>query len=170
METWSRFGEVEKTALAFFKAEIAYEHSGSPNSIKKLFSQHDRHLDYIILEGSLKADLLGLQIFSEEEADFLQTDPVGKLGFCQCAEFFMNGFKLGHTALGLSVHKYVVPIHSNKLFEPLSNSVVYYPKSYQKLYALASPIAKCFQNCFSIEGSKTSGITLWDVTYNGGGV
>lgn len=82
----------------------------------------------------------------------------------------MNGFKLGHTALDLWVHKYVIPIHFDKPFEPLTNSVVFFPKSYKKLYALDSPIAKCFQNCFSIDGSKTAGITLWNVTYKGGGI
>jgi hypothetical protein len=111
---------------------------------------------------------LKLKIFSAQEADFLQTDPVGKMALCQCAEFFMNGFKLGHTALDLSVHKYVIPLVSERPFLPLTHSVVLYPKSYQKLYALDSPIAKCFQDCFSIEGNKISGITVWDVAYKGG--
>src|SRR5580704_10782253 len=99
METWSLFGKAEKAALAFFKSKAMYEHSGFPNEIKKLFSAHDGHLDFILFEGSLKANLLKSKIFSEQEALFLQTDPVGKVVFCQFAEFFMNGFKLGHSAL-----------------------------------------------------------------------
>ena len=124
----------------------------------------------MILEGSLKADLLKSKIFSEKESDFLQTDPVGRPAFCQCAEFFMNGFKLGHAALDLSAQKYIVPVSADKPFEPLTNSVVYFPKSYKKLYALDSPIAKCFQSCFSIEGCKIPAITIWNVTYKGGGI
>jgi hypothetical protein len=100
----------------------------------------------------------------------LQTDPVGKKGFCQCAEFFINGFKLGHTALGLHPQKYIAQVKSNKPFEPLAHSVVLFPKSYQELYALDSAVAKCFQDCFSIEGGKVSEITVWDVSYKVEGV
>ena len=168
MEIWSQFGKAEKTVLEFFKAKGKYEHSKSPNQFKNLFAQHNHKLDYIIFEGSLKADLLKSKIFSEQEAAFLQTDPIGKQVFCQCAEFFMNAFKLGSKAPGIDVHKYVIPVNSDKAFEPLTNSVVLFPKSYEKLYALDSPIAKCFQDCFHVEGNKLSGITLWNVIYKGG--
>ena len=100
----------------------------------------------------------------------MQTDPVGKKAFCQCAEFFINGFKLGHTALGLHPQKYIAQVHSTQPFEPHTHSVVFFPKSYQELYALNSAAAKCFQDCFSIEGSKVSGFTLWNVTYKVGNV
>lgn len=95
----------------------------------------------------------------------MQTDPVGKMAFCQCAEFFINGFKLGHTALGFNPQKYFAQVNAQKPFEPLAHSVVLFPKSYQELYALDSAVAKCFSDCFLIEGIKISDITLWDVTY-----
>ncbi len=76
----------------------------------------------------------------------------------------MNGFKLGHTALGLSAQKYIVEVNAKKPFEPQCHSVVLFPKSYQQLYGLDSSIAKCFQECFSLKGSTFSEVTIWDVT------
>ena len=169
-KSWSLFGKAEQAVVEFFQSQEICGSSNKPNQIKHLFKVHDRHLDFILLEGSLKADLLRSKIFSDQEAAFLQADPAGKKAFCQFAEFFMNGFKLGHTALGLSLHQYIVPIDRERSFVPLKNSFVFFPKSYQKLYALDSPIAQCFQKCFSIEGHKLGGITLWNLAYQGGRV
>lgn len=80
----------------------------------------------------------------------------------------MNALKLGHTALGLSLEDYIIPIQSDKPFTPLSHSIVLYPKSYEKLYGIESPIAKCFKSCFSIQAKQQAGVTLWDVAYKVG--
>lgn len=168
-ETWSLFGKAEQCALKFFQSEEVYPHAKSPNRIKKLFSEHDRSIDFILFEGSLKADLLRSGLFSAEEISVLQEDSLGRQSFCQCAEFFMNAFKLGHTTPGFPFHKYLVPIDPEKPFEPLSTSVVFYPKSYEELYSLESPIAHCFRKCFGVVGDKVSDITCWHVTYEGGG-
>lgn len=170
MRTWSLFGKAEKVALEFFKRKESDGCSKTANQIKKLFSLHDRYLDYILLEGSLKADLLKSEIFSEEEIAFLQEDPIGRQAFCQIAEFVMNAFKLGHTVLGLSADQYIVPIDPDKPFKPLSNSVVLFPKRYGDLYGLNSPSIQCFKKCFSVIGEKKADITIWDVTYQGSGI
>ena len=65
MRIWSLFGKAEKVALEFFKRKESDSCSKTANQIKKLFSSHDRYLDYILLEGSLKADLLKSGIFSQ---------------------------------------------------------------------------------------------------------
>lgn len=165
MRIWSLFGKAEKVALEFFKRKESDSCSKTANQIKKLFSSHDRYLDYILLEGSLKADLLKSGIFSKEETAFLQEGPAGGKALCQIVEFVMNALKLGHTVWGLSADQYIVPIDPDKPFTPLSNSVVFFPKRYGDLYGLDSPSIQCFKKCFSVIGEKKADITIWDVTY-----
>lgn len=152
-----RFGKAEEFTLQFFQGKIAYGEAKSPNKIKKLFSK----LDYILFEGSLKAAIVASGVFSPLQVDYLHahTDAL-----CQCTEFFMNGMKFGHQALGLSYKDYIIPLDPDKPFVPLAKSVVLYPASYGELYSLESRVANCFKSCFLLEGGKEEEITVWEVT------
>lgn len=157
MRTWRQFGKAEKIALAFFQSIEPYPHAKSPGKIKNLLTK----LDYILFEGTLKTSIIQSGVFSPEQTDYLQRNTAA---LCQCAEFFMNGFKFGHTALGLSFKDYIIAVDPEKPFRPFSKSTVLYPESYGELYSLDSPVARCFKNCFKLDGQICSSITVWEVT------
>ncbi len=152
-----RFGQAEQFALQFFQSSLVYPDAKSPDKFKKIVGQ----LDYILLEGSLKAAILSSGVFSSREIEYLHENTAE---LCQCAEFFMNGFKLGHSALGLSFESYIAPLDPAKPFQPRTKSVVLYPESYGELYSLDSQVARCFKSCFNMTGSKDSAVTIWEVT------
>jgi hypothetical protein len=52
-------------------------------------------INYVILEGGLKAAFLEEDFLSEAEKQFLQTRGTGCVSFCQLIEFFLNAFKRG---------------------------------------------------------------------------
>ncbi|MDP3561945.1 MAG: hypothetical protein Q8R83_07195 [Legionellaceae bacterium] len=60
-------------------------------------------LQFVILEGGLKAAFIEDNFLSDAEKLFLQTKGVGNLSFCQIIEFFLNAFKRGEQ---VTVKKY----------------------------------------------------------------
>ncbi len=129
---------------------------------KKVFKDH---IDFMLHEGSLKADLLQAGLFSEKECAFLNS-PAGAMPFCQIAEYFMNGFKLGACAkihgVVFSAKQYITPVSERfSEFLPVKQSIVLYPEEYQKLYSQESPFARSLEPAFVVEGDyfAESGIT-----------
>jgi hypothetical protein len=109
-----------------------------------------------LCEGSLKGDLLKLGGFSDREVEFLNSKQ-GASHFCQCAEFFMNGFKLGYSVCNdtteFSGSKYIKPISGRfSAFKPQSISTVFYPAQYKEMYSPQGGYAQSLQPIYSVEG------------------
>jgi len=120
-------------------------------------------LDYILCEGSLKEDLLKNGGFSDQEIEHLNSN---SMQFCQLAEFFMNGFKLGQSCKNhdteFLAEKYIKPI-SNTIFESYKKSTVFYPSLYKNMYSVEGNFAKTLSSVFSVSGEfseKTQITTL----------
>lgn len=104
---------------------------------------------FILCEGSLKHDLLkGL---SDPEIEFLNSTEGAKT-FCECAEYFMNGMKLGASPRELDFHKYFRNI-GNEAYKPVKVSTVFYPEQYKTIYAPNSPFAETLIPVFNVTGN-----------------
>lgn len=96
--------------------------------------------DYVILEGSLKADFIGDNALSKQEKEFLQSKGVGSSSFCQLIEFFMNAFKRGEKVIVKKQHEsptvfsaktYLKKLNPKALdYEPTNQSRTIYPEDY----------------------------------------
>ncbi|MBX3718925.1 MAG: hypothetical protein KF898_04700 [Parachlamydiales bacterium] len=106
-------------------------------------------LDFVLCEGSLKKDLV--HQFSDAQAQFFLSGSEGPISFCQCAEYFMNGFKFGHAVTGISADHYIKPI-TNKVFHPFEKSTVWYPALYKEIYSPEGEFANTLKPIFSIFG------------------
>lgn len=116
---------------------------------------------FILCEGSLKADILkGL---SDREVEYLNSKS-GAVSFCECAEYFMNGMKLGGAPKEFEIQKYFKEI-GKASFKPVKTSTVFYPDQYKEIYAPTSPFASALIPVFSVTGnySATSKITTLHV-------
>lgn len=157
-----KIAKYENAVCDFFK-------SAKTNAIvkgkdaKKVYplSEASVAVDFVLREGSLKHDLLSY--FSPAQGEYLLSKQ-GGTGFCQCAEFFMNGFKLGQEAAGISAENYVTAL-ANKKFHPYQTSIVWYPPLYKEMYSLQGPFAKALKSVFSVTGAfdEKTGITSLNV-------
>ena len=150
---------------------------GDKESVKKaervaiaLLQKQCPQLYFILLEGSLKIDILASGLFSKEEIEFLEQTPKGKVILCQFAEFFMNAFKSGQSVSCnghiLSFGSYIYPLKEGSTFQPRTTSIVVYPPLYKTIYAIDGPVARSFAPTFHVSGSfnpKTE-VTIWEVT------
>lgn len=118
-------------------------------------------VDFVLCEGSLKHDLL--KYFSPAQGEYLLSKQ-GGTGFCQCAEFVMNGFKFGQEVKGIEAHNYVSPL-SNKEFHPYQTSTVWYPPLYKEMYSIDGRFVRVLKSVFSITGAfdEEKKITSLDV-------
>lgn len=107
-------------------------------------------LDFVLCEGSLKKDLI--HQFSDTQAEYFLSSSEGPISFCQCAEYFMNGFKFGQEVTGIPADHYIVPI-SNKVFHPFQKSTVWYPALYKEIYSPEGEFAKTLKPVFSVSGA-----------------
>lgn len=128
-------------------------------------------LNFIILEGSLKIDILRSGIFTSEEIKYLQEDSKGKVDLCQIAEFFMMAFKFGQSATcnktNFVFQKYIHPIGNDKPFQPRMENVIFFPSLYKDACALEGKLASCYRSVFNVAGKfhkQVSKITTWVVT------
>jgi len=140
----------------FQKKTLESSLSAHAKKIHKLF-QESCPLNFVLCEGSLKMDLLKYGGFTDAEIDYFQNSSVGPKNFCQCAEFFMNGFKLGQTVRGaggyLLPEKFIQPVSSKfTAFKPYQKSTVFYPASYKELYSLEGEFAKVLSSIFCLKG------------------
>ena len=82
----------EQNILNFLKSD----HPQGSQQAKKFRSlMHSTPLNFVLLEGGLKAAVIEDDFLSDSEKLFLQTKGVGNLSFCQLIEFFLNAFKRG---------------------------------------------------------------------------
>ncbi len=138
----------EEEVCDFFKHKTTYPFlSRHAAKIQPLFQNT---LDFVLYEGRLKKDLL--PAFSDTEAEFFQTTPQGAIQFCQCAEFFMNGFKLGQVTRGIQSADYIYSI-SGRVFQSFEKSTVWYPPIYQHMYSPSGTFAETLRQVFSVQGS-----------------
>lgn len=155
----------ESAVCDFFKSKTPSTEAGK--HAKKI---HGSAPDFVLCEGNLKMDLLKCGGFAASEIDYFHT-PSGAKSFCQCAEFFMNAFKMGETAQGekgaLLADKYIVPV-SGKFtsFKPCSKSTVLYPALYKDIYSVQGEFAKVLGTVYSVSGKYdlSSKITMMSVT------
>ena len=136
----------EAVVCDFFQQKAA---DGAPKHAKKIHKLFQKTLDFVICEGSLKTDLL--KQFAEPEVEYFQNTQQGAIHFCQCAEFFMNGFKLGQEVRGIASEKYITPI-SGHSFEPHQKSTVLYPALYKDIYSVHGKFAQVLKPVFSVNG------------------
>ncbi|KTC64745.1 Uncharacterised protein (plasmid) [Legionella adelaidensis] len=98
-------------------------------------------LQYVILEGSLKADLLGKNLFEETHEKHLQSTSED---FCQLVEFMINAFKRGETVViknkshgveyTFNAADYLKKISPDMPdYQPANMSVTVYPKQYYSI-------------------------------------
>lgn len=157
MEAWRGIGglipQSEQRVCELFSSETLYSNSPSLcQKVHKIF-QKNRPLDFVLCEGTLKMDLLKMGGFSAVEIKFLEKSTKS---FCQCAEFFMNAFKLGQTARSetgelFKGESYFRPV-GHRVFEPCAKSVVYYPPLYKDLYSLEGKYAQVIKPLFDVSG------------------
>lgn len=146
----------EDAVCDFFRAtELDLPNSSTRKKIHSLF-QSVHPVDFVLREGSLKKDLLQTGLFSDAEADFFQKR--GGKAFCQVAEFFMNGLKLGSvarsTAGDFPLYAYVTSLLSVPTsFGPYNESTVLYPPLYQETYSLEGPFFRSLASVYSVSGS-----------------
>jgi hypothetical protein len=126
------------------------------------------NIDFALQEGSLKRALVHQGGFTDQEIEYFYTRP-GKIDFCQVAEFFMNGFKMGQevkTGTNLfQSHPYITQISKRfESFQPRNRSVVFYPSLYKKMYSPDGDFAKVLSSVFTITGeyNKKNKITTLD--------
>lgn len=116
---------------------------------------------FILCEGSLKADIL--KSLSEREVEYLNSREAAQ-SFCECAEYFMNGMKLGGSPKELDIQKYFKAL-GKESFNPVKTSTTFYPEQYKEIYAPTSQFANTLIPVFSLTGnySMTSKITTLHV-------
>lgn len=127
-------------------------------------------LDFVLCEGSLKKTLLEEGGFDEKAVEYLNSKS-GSMDLCQCAEFFMNAFKLGHHAQanGGNVFKsedYLIPVSNKYTVYPSQNvSTTIYPSKYKNIYAVDGYYASILSKIFTISGSfyDQANLTLMQV-------
>ncbi len=158
---WSVIGssvaKCEEVVCDFFKQEITNSAISSRSKKIHTLIQKNYPLDFVLCEGSLKMDILKYGGFLDKEIEYFQKTKIGAKSFCQCAEFFMNAFKLGQevrahegTFLG---EKYFIPISKKyAVLKPQKKSTVFYPSSYKELYSLEGDFAKVMSSIFSVSG------------------
>jgi hypothetical protein len=154
------YGQTELQAITEAEKKVQDAFQTKEKRISALFQQKlplGLPIDFLILEGRLKADLL--THFDDKEGDFLQKNPIGRVHFCQFAEVFMNGFKFGHQAkIGttlFSMDPYVKPVSKQfASLQPASISTVLYPPLYQEIYSPTGAFATTMKSAFSITGAK----------------
>lgn len=145
--------EVEAGVCAFFQQKKPQSKAlGAAEKVRALI-QKELPCDFILAEGTLKSDII--HTFSEKEAEWFLTTKTGAIKFCQCAEFYMNAFKLGQAPDGMFADDYFHPISSSAgSFQPQSKSTVWYPESYKQIYSLNGKFSKTMKKVFSLEGSE----------------
>ena len=141
------FSDSEKRYLEgtnIYKAELSVVSLFQEAKIKALIPAQ-----FILCEGSLKHDLLkGL---SDPEIEFLNSKEGAKT-FCECAEYFMNGMKLGGAPREFDFHKYFRGL-GNSPYKPVKVSTVFYPEQYKTIYSPSSPFAETLIPVFSVTGN-----------------
>lgn len=123
--------EKEDTFLALFNE------SESPLYIQEL---QKLGLQYVFLEGSLKADLLNIDFFDTESQEHLKNNTAD---FCQMVEFIINAFKRGEQVVikqnGVEMQTFYASDYIKKLspavpdYQPTNTSITLYPKSYHEM-------------------------------------
>ncbi|MBS0626346.1 MAG: hypothetical protein JSS32_09880 [Verrucomicrobia bacterium] len=153
----------EEAVCDFFKSEEADDAwTGAAQDVHKVF-QKNLPVDFVLCEGSLKTKLVSE--FSDEEAGFLLSKK-GVTAFCQVAEPFMNGFKLGQEVKGIAAKDYMAPVSKKvEVFHPTQKSTVLYPDAYKEIYSLNGAYAKSLSGVFSVSGDfdEETGITSMTV-------
>ena len=122
----------EETVFKYLHDESTEETSTIAKA-RKIF--HESDVQFVIREGSLKADLIRSGSFSPDEIEFF-FDRRGGQYLCQTTEFFMNAIKFGHipTSIGgWSPQDYLYPLSDEACFQPYSRSIVVYPPSYHDM-------------------------------------
>lgn len=153
----------ETAVCDFFKSEEADAcWTDAAQEVHEVF-QKSLPIDFVLCEGSLKTKLVSE--FSDEEAGFLLSKK-GVTSFCQVAEPFMNGFKLGQEVKGIQAQDYLTSVSKKmSVFHPTQKSTVLYPDAYKEIYSLNGDYAKSLSTVFSVSGNfdEESGITSMTV-------
>ncbi|TAL64686.1 MAG: hypothetical protein EPN84_02940 [Legionella sp.] len=123
--------EKEQAFLALFNQ------NSSPDYIKEL---QKLGLQYVFLEGSLKADLLNIDFFDCESQEHLKNNSAD---FCQMVEFIINAFKRGEQIVikqnGVEMQTFNASDYIKKIspkvadYQPTNTSITLYPKSYHEI-------------------------------------
>lgn len=135
------------------------------------YLQKDLTIDFMIKEGTLKKAILEKGGFTEAQAEYLNADSgAGAIGFCQVAEFFMNGFKTGQSVKTSSElflpHAFIQPLSSKfEIFAACTVSTVFYPSLYKKIYSPTGEFATTLNSAFAVSGkfNKSTHITTLQV-------
>lgn len=157
-----QIAKCEQVVCDFFKNITSHKASTRAKKVRSLFEQA-APLNFVLCEGSLKSKLL--KEFSDPEIAFFQSK-LGAHSFCQCAEYFMNGFKLGQEVGGISASNFITPVSEKfAAFYPYEKSTVWYPPSYKDLYSLDGTYAQTLKPVFFLSGNfdALDGITTMSV-------
>jgi hypothetical protein len=147
--------ESEEVVCNFFsKKEIDSSLSSHAKKIHSIFHS-SLPVDFVICEGTLKTDLLKNGGFTDKEIEYFQNTSSGAISLCQCAEFFMNGLKLGQEAQNTSgyfqAEKFIKPISGKfACFLPYQSSTVFYPALYKDIYSPEGEFTQVLHPVFSV--------------------
>ena len=162
---WSQFGKAEQIAIDVFKGMAAG--SVSTNKIRDYLISSPIQIDFLFLEGTLKADLFALDFFSCKQIKYYKSH---RSEYCKFAEFFINAAKFDHKVsifgIDFPLDKYIVPLKADKAYFPVCRSIVLFPKSYIEMCSISGDHANSLKSYFDLKGGLTEEeITVWDLTY-----
>lgn len=126
--------------------------AATEKSVLNLFQEGQLKMipaNFLLFEGSLKHDIL--KQLSETEIAFLNSKP-GAKAFCECAEYFMNGMKLGGSPRDFDPHKYIIGV-KNERYKPVQISTVFYPEQYKTVYSVDSAFSMALKPVFQVSGN-----------------
>lgn len=140
--------------------------NGYPKQLHTLFKDNLK-VDYLLCEGSLKMALLTTG-FEDTEITYLNSKE-GAMDFCGITEYFMTAFKMGFEVKTpnksiLVGESYFKGISTQESYKPTLASTVYYPKSYEDMYALDGRYAQIMQNAFTVTGGFNTSTNISTIT------
>lgn len=153
--------EKEQQVMAFLSNPFSKEFyrlfkAPSMHTVTDLFDK-EGSFAIIVLEGSLKQDLLLHGGFSADEKQLLQED---KRLLCQIAEIFSYAMGLGYEARSGSGHLFSSTSYfrctDDTPFTPCSRICTIYPPLYEKIYHLHGHVPSELAKVFSVTGEGTT--------------
>lgn len=157
-------GYTDKAAIAAKENEFLslFQSTVKPNYIQLLLNLG---VHYVFMEGSLKADLLGKNLFSDINEAHLKATSVD---FCQLVEFMINAFKRGEDVTIKNketgkLHLFTASAYIKKIdaqipeYQPAQLSYTIYPAQYHNI-AMEGSYTKAMQQSGIFKITTTPGI------------
>lgn len=117
-----------------------------------------KEIDSVFLEGSLKHKILQ-GCAPSEQGYFVENG----LAFCQQAEVYSDAFKLGWSTNELAATDYFW-MAPGRQFQPATESTVWYPWLYHKMYAASGPFYQEMGKVFEVWASNHPNPSILSIT------